>query len=322
MPDMTLPTVTKIFESYAKKSKDWRRNHCGASGIGKDCAREIWYNFRWCTEPEPEGRMFRIFDHGNIEETRVLNDLKNIGVEIYDRDPENGKQISYQEDNNKHFAGSVDAIGKGFEESSVFHVVEIKSINQKGFQDVCKKGIEQARPVYYAQAQIYMRWSGLERAFFFVTNKNTDEIYGERINYDKAFAENLVKKAEYIVFSDNPPERLYNAGKNTFSCRFCEHKEVCHEGKLPEISCRTCAFADPMRDGTWTCTRTKKTIGPDEQRAACEFHVFIPSMVPLIQVDARPDACQIVYQDGIINGIGAIASKDLENHIPKEKRLI
>lgn len=323
MPDMTLPTIMKIYGSYNHKQKDWRRDHLGASGIGRECAREIWYSFRWCTVPDIEGRMLRLFEHGNIEETRVLSDLKNIGIEIYERDPETGKQISYREENNKHFSGSVDAIGKGFEEApKTFHVVEIKSINQKGFQDVCKKGIKDARPVYYAQAQIYMHWTGLDRAFFIVVNKNTDEIYGERINHDKAFSDSLVAKAKHIAFSDNPPARLYTNGKDAFGCRFCEHKAVCHEGKLPEISCRTCAFADPIPDGTWLCTRTKKPINSQEQRAGCDWHIFIPAVVPLIQVDAHPGSCQIIYQDGIVNGNCAIASKDLQARIPKDKSLV
>ena len=200
-------------------------------------------------------------------------------------------------------------------------MVEIKSINDKGFKEVCKKGIKGARPVYYAQAQIYMHWSKLDRAYFFVVNKNTDDIYGERINYDKQCALYQIDKAAHIVCSDNPPARLYTSGKDSFGCRFCTHKATCHEGKLAEVSCRTCAFADPVRDGTWACTRTKKTISSEEQRAACEFHVFIPALVPLMQIDARPGAYQIVYDGEIVNGFGAIASKDLQDKIPKEKML-
>jgi hypothetical protein len=53
-----------------------------------------------------------------------------------------------------------------------------------------------------------MHLAGLERCFFFAVNKNTDEIYGERIKLDKAEAKLLISKAENVVFSALPPDKV------------------------------------------------------------------------------------------------------------------
>ena len=36
--------------------------HLGASIIGKDCERALWYDFRWVTRWAFTGRMLRLFD--------------------------------------------------------------------------------------------------------------------------------------------------------------------------------------------------------------------------------------------------------------------
>ena len=46
LPDLTLPTVEKIYQSYVEHQGDWRRNHLGASLIGKGCERALWWPAR------------------------------------------------------------------------------------------------------------------------------------------------------------------------------------------------------------------------------------------------------------------------------------
>jgi len=303
-----LPTVTKIYQSYVDANKDWRREHLGASLIGNECERSLFYSYRWCTVPKFGGRILRLFDTGNNQEERLLTDLRNIGCEVYDRNPETGKQIAYEEFGG-HFAGSLDAVVRGFEETSEWNVVECKTINTKGFNQLKSKGVKIAKWEHYCQIQCYLSWSGLTRAFYLCVCKETDEIYGERIYYEQSIADKMIDKAYRVIFANEPSYMVSDSDKD-MRCRFCQHQDLCRGRCLPEVNCRTCAFSDVIEDGKWSCARFKKDIPSLSQRNGCPAHVFIPKLVPLEQTDADNDRGWIMYGD-IINGAGATASKDL-----------
>lgn len=69
-------------EQVAGQSDNKPRFYCGASAIGKECARERWYDLRWASKRFFEGRMLRLFDRGHIEEQRILAWLGSVGSEI------------------------------------------------------------------------------------------------------------------------------------------------------------------------------------------------------------------------------------------------
>ncbi|MFA5745553.1 MAG: hypothetical protein WC932_01690, partial [archaeon] len=249
---------------------------------------------------------------------RIINDLRNIGVCVYDRDPSSGKQLSCFDEDCPHHSGSVDGIAQGFEESKEWHILEIKSASNKYFNLIKKQGVQKIKPLYYAQVQDYMRWFKLTRAFFFVVNKDTDEIFSERIYYDKDFAERQADKAKRVVYSSIPLEKLGDK-ETSFCCKFCDHADLCWHGGLPLVSCRTCAFSTPEVDGTWTCGRfEKRVISEFEQKQGCVGHIFIPELVPLRLIGADPEKGTIEYEGGIINGAGNVLSVDLEKVINKK----
>ena len=315
LPQTHQPTVEKIYQNYVDTNGDFRRNHLGASLIGEECERKLWFSLRWACDPGFNGRLLRLFQTGFKEEARIIKELRGIGITLWDRDPSSGEQIHFSDPDCQHFSGSLDGIGRGFEEApATSHVIEIKSSGSKPFSKIKHEGVQRAKPLHYAQMQTYCRWSELDRAFYFVVNKDTDEIYSERVYYDKAFAERLADKAKRVVYSDVLLERISkNAGN--FQCKFCPYTGPCHEKELCLISCRTCAFVTPEENGTWTCGRTKKVIEPINQRKACEGHIFIPDLVPLKVVDSDPEVGSITYEGGIINGPGAVLSKDLAKAI-------
>ena len=154
-----------------------------------------------------------------------------------------------------------------------------------------------------------MHWSGLERAFYIMVCKDTDEIYAERVYYNPSLASALEKKAKDVIFSSEPSFR--QGDETTFMCKFCNHAPICHSGRLPEVHCRTCAHVTPCEDGTWICDMDRTVLNKYKQREGCRFHIFIPSLVPLEQTDASDENGTISYGD-IVNGPGAIASKDLQ----------
>jgi len=314
LPELILPTVDAIYKQYENARPDWRRSHLGASLIGNKCERSIWYTFRWATNPKFSGRILRLFETGNQQESRIVKNLCDINITVYDLDPETGKQIQFEMFGG-HYAGSLDGIGCGFEESKQYHVLEFKTSNVKSFNELKKYGVAATKPEHYAQINQYMKWAGLERAYYFVVCKDTDDIYGERITLDKELVKRLELKANRIIFSDNPSFKISDNLSDP-SCRFCIHKELCHGMQLPEVNCRTCAFSNPEENGTWACTRDNTILCSSKQRETLDCHVFIPELVPLEQTDADPEKGTITYGN-IENGPGAILSRELQEVLDK-----
>lgn len=67
---------------------DGHRNHLGASLIGHDCNRYLWYVFNWCLAGTFGGRMQRLFQRGHREEAEFIKYLRGIGFEVWDLEPE------------------------------------------------------------------------------------------------------------------------------------------------------------------------------------------------------------------------------------------
>lgn len=268
----TPPTIQKIFEHYQAKRKNEHRPHLGGSQIGNECSRALWYQFRWAWSPKFEGRMLRLFETGDREEDRIVRNLRDIGVTVWDRDPETGKQVR-AEACGGHFALSLDGVGEGFPESGQPHTLEFKTMNTKTFKALQNKGLKEVKPIYWAQCQIGMHLIGLERCYFFAVCKETDAIYGERVKYEKSEGMKLLAKAEQIVFADTPPAKLSDEPSD-WRCKFCPYWAVCHGCKIPEAHCRTCAHVTPEHDGSWSCA-----AGGDAKNV-CPKHLFIPQIMP------------------------------------------
>ena len=60
------------------------RGHLGASQVGNECARAVWYAFRWAKFETPGGRMRRLWNRGHEEEHRLTRWLRAAGAEIRD----------------------------------------------------------------------------------------------------------------------------------------------------------------------------------------------------------------------------------------------
>jgi hypothetical protein len=116
-------------------------------------------------------------------------------------------------------------------------------------------------------------------------NKNTDDIYIERIHFDQSEFDKLMARAERIITAAEPPLRLRD-DPTYFICKWCEYAGICHGTEAPLVNCRTCAHstADIERDNaTWTCTcgtdRALVTLPIDHQRQSHDCHRYIPALL-------------------------------------------
>jgi CRISPR/Cas system-associated exonuclease Cas4 (RecB family) len=236
-----------------------------------------------------------LFETGKREEPRLIENLKNIGIKISEIDEETGEQhtVSFL---GGHFGGSLDGIGSGFEEApKTQHVVEFKTRSDNSYRKLVSGGVEKASPEHYAQMQIYMFLSGIDRAMYICVNKNTDEVYTERVSLEVTTAEALLEKAERIVFASTPAPKISDS-PTSFHCKWCSFKTFCHGTDRPQMNCRTCLHATPNPAGGWICEHHDKQLSVADQLAGCEDHLFIPDLLSLGEpVNASPD--EITYRD-------------------------
>jgi hypothetical protein len=238
------------------------RSHMGASLIGGECARKIWYGFHWAHKSHFDGRTLRLFNRGHLEEARFIAMLLAIGVEVYQQDA-NGKQFRIS-DCGGHFGGSGDGVGIGVPDVPVGMpcLLEFKTHNDASFTKLKKEGVRGAKFEHYIQMSTYMRKMGLHYALYGAVNKNNDEVYMEIITLDPIIADQFVDRARNIIFMREAPPRI-SKSPGFFQCKWCDDKPVCHLKAEPEHNCRTCIHATPKEDGNWHCSDPASFGRPD-----------------------------------------------------------
>ena len=287
LPLAPTPPLTAIHANYEARQGDGFRDHLGASIIGKSCARALWYDFRWVTPSHHSGRLLRLFETGQLEEDRLVRNLRATGATVLEVDPDTGRQFRV-EAHGGHFGGSLDGVAIGLLEApKTWHVLEFKTHSAKSFADLTAKGVVLSKPQHAAQMQIYMHLTGITRAFYVAVCKDTDALHIERIEADGAMAERLLEKAGRIIFAQHPPARI-SEDPAWFECRFCDHHGVCHGARFSAHHCRSCLHATPV-EGGWHCARHERMLTPADQRFACLQHLYIPDLVPGEVIDAGED---------------------------------
>lgn len=284
IPINTNQTILKIDQMIEDAQDNGFREHLGASIIGDPCSRKLWYSHHWCTKSSFDGRIVRLFETGDVYETRLIDLLKRLGVNIFDRDPNTGDQFKVSAIAG-HFGGSLDAVASGFIEGpATWHVCEFKTHADKYFNQLKKDGVAKAFPKHYAQMQIYMGLTDYKRAFYLAVNKNTDELYQERVKFDKKEFDGLMKKAERIIKSDTPLTKL-SEKPDWWECKFCQHNEICHYNTIPEMNCRTCIHATcDTENGGWKCEAFSESLSKEYQMHGCNSHLFNPALIPFAQM--------------------------------------
>ena len=296
MPKLQLQALAEIDAAYEADRTPRHGYRLPPSKLGEACERRLWYSFRWASPPPSfDGRLLRLFQTGDIHEERFVEDLRRIGCEVVDRDlddPEKQIGVSFAYG---HAYGYLDAEILNLPDApKTWHVGEFKSHNAKSFRHLVDNGVEASKPEHYAQTLIYMHLRHRERGVYLAVNKDTDERYGERIEYDFDKAARLERKAERIVMAQNPPARI-SSKPDAFGCRFCDHADKCHGDAFAEVNCRTCLHVTPGDSGRWICERHNSERNREEQVAGCADHLFIPSLVPGDQVDADGEIGRVSY---------------------------
>lgn len=303
IPKPQASTVRAIYAAYEARNEQRDGKTIPASQIAEECARKLFYDFRWTTPHEViQGRTLRIFETGNREEERWIENLRMIGCDVVDTetDPRTGRERQIRIDICRgHVGGYLDSEILGLPEApKTWHVGEIKSHNLKSFTKLLKEGVKASKPLHYGQMQTYCHARGRNRWVYLAVCKDNDELYVERGPYDIEYATRLMVRAEHIIDAHEPPAKLHEdpTAKMAFACGWCKHFGICHEGAWPRSNCRTCLYSSPEDGGTWSCSRFSKPLSLDEQKAGCPAHLFLPALVPGEQIDSDEESETVLYR--------------------------
>ena len=305
--------IQQLIDQHHADQKEQPRPHLGASMLGHHCDRWLWLSFRWAVVEKFPGRILRLFRRGQNEEQQIISDLRAIGLDV--RTPSSGQS---RVDFGCHVSGSIDARVESGVPGAVKtpHVAEFKTHSLKSFNDVKAKGVKESKPMHWAQMQLYMLGTELNRALYVAVCKDDDRIYTERVRLDLPLAQNLVARGHRITQSDRMPEPI-STNPTWYECKMCAGHDFCHKSKTTEqVNCRTCAHASALPDSTWHCARWDDLIPTEAQRTGCESHVLHPDMVPWERKESASEwqAVYVVKGKTLANGApgdGVYSSKEL-----------
>ena len=280
--------ILEEIDEYCVRTYDGgHRSHLGASLIGRECKRYLWYVFRWCLHEKTTGRQQRLFNRGHREEARFIEWLEGIGFKVWfenrDEGPnEKGECPQYRiSDVMGHFGGSLDGIAVLPERYGIAEPVllEFKTNGTgAGFNKLADDGMPIAKPEHFAQTSTYGKKYNFRYCVYLNINKNDDSLHIEVVKLNHNLGEQMIMKAEQIIMSQTAPARL--SDNPTFhKCGYCHMKEVCHKGAVVEVNCRSCAFARPVENAEWFCEVHNGNIPKDFIAKACPSYKEITQNV-------------------------------------------
>lgn len=150
-----------------------------------------------------------------------------------------------------------------------------------------RRGVQKEQVTHFGQMQAYMgmsrerdrsgkvhyaKWgldAPLDHALYVAVNTDTEELHAELVDYSPTWWERIKARTIRIIRATQPPARKSESPAD-WTCRFCDHREVCHAFGEPERSCRSCSHAelrlpgDPKhygRTAQWVCTHHGQSCG-------------------------------------------------------------
>lgn len=280
--------ILEEIDEYCVRTYDGgHRSHLGASLIGRECKRYLWYVFRWCLHEKTTGRQQRLFNRGHREEARFIEWLEGIGFKVWfeNRDEAPNEKGEYPQygisDVMGHFGGSLDGVAVLPERYGIAEPVllEFKTNGTgAGFNKLADDGMAIAKPEHFAQTSTYGKKYNFRYCVYLNINKNDDSLHIEVVKLNHNLGEQMIMKAEQIIMSQTAPARL--SDNPTFhKCGYCHMKEVCHKGAVVEVNCRSCAFARPVENAEWFCEVHNGNIPKDFIAKACPSYKAITQNV-------------------------------------------
>jgi len=300
-------TISKMKDEIEKKyNEEFEvRNYLGMSQIGEECWRKLFYSYRKARPHNLHINSILAIEDGHKQEKGAISRLSLLPGILLKTENEDGEQIGFK-DFDRHFSGHCDGIISGLQESKQKHIWEHKSVNESKFNKLIKlrheKGEKEALKewdiVYYAQAQMYMRYSKLKNHFLTVSLPGGRDYISVRTKYDKKYADIIVEKADTIINDNwNIPAKLSDK-REFYKCKWCDYSGICHDGEFPAVNCRTCRYSSPAQNDQFKCLKDEYYI--TNIFSSCDFHIYNPALIDSICIEQVEDGVIYKKSDGTI----------------------
>ena len=217
----------------ARNRAERARTYVSSSGLGRDCLRQIQYDF--LAVPKDEGQEFaprtlRIFEAGHRAEDIVAGWFRIAGFDLRTERPD-GRQFGFAAMTGR-FKGHIDGCLVSGPVAIAYPALwECKCLGNKSWSDLDKKGLTLSKPVYAAQVAIYQAYLELHEhpAIFTALNADTMEIYTELVPFDAALAQRMSDRAVKVITATEAGELLPRAFHDSthFECRMCAWQDRC-----------------------------------------------------------------------------------------------
>lgn len=220
----------------AKNQAEPPRNYVSTSGLGRECMRQIQYDY--LAVPKDEGGGFsgstlRIFKAGHYLEDIVADWLRMAGFDLRTQ-----RQDGFAELGGR-FKGHIDGVVLDGPFSMAYPALwETKALGIWSFKDVVKQGVVAARPIYAAQIALYQAYLGLPNpALFTAINRDNWDVHTELIPFNAALAQEMSDRAVSVVQTSEREELLPRGSGD-------REATLCKGGKANGKWYSACSWAD------------------------------------------------------------------------------
>jgi hypothetical protein len=224
--------IDEALETQNAKQKP--RNYLGGSRLGVECARALQFEF--FNTPKDEGKDFngktlRTFQIGHTLEWMIAKWLQDAGLDLRTA-KKDGYQFGFSTGNG-YIKGHIDGvIVGGPEECGPYpQLWECKTAKGSKWREMEKHKIKKANWTYYIQCQLYMAYMELTEnpALFTAINKDTSELYFERVEFDPQAAQEASDRGARIVEASLNGEILprVSTDPSFYLCKWCAWSDRC-----------------------------------------------------------------------------------------------
>ena len=224
----------------AENAAGEKRHYLGASRLGVACERALQFEYANApvdVDADFSGRTLRIFEVGHALEDLAIRWLRLSGFELYTRRKDGG-QFGFSVAGGR-IQGHVDGViaAAPAELELAFPMLwECKTMNDKNWREMVKKGVAVTKPVYAGQVatyQAYMEASipGISEnpALFTAINKDTQELWSELVPFDGGLAQRMSDRAVRVIQATEAGELLPRIAcePGFYDCKFCSWAKRC-----------------------------------------------------------------------------------------------
>jgi hypothetical protein len=222
----------------AQRQQQAPRNYLGASRLGVICDRALQYEYVQVYPGRAvPGRILRVFEVGHALEELAISWLRQAGFDLVTQTATGG-QLGFSVAGGR-IQGHVDGVILGAPDAlglACPALWECKTMNDRSWRDTVKHGVARSKPVYAAQMAIYQAYMeasipGISHhpALFTAINKDSQEIWFERVPFDGGLAQRMSDRAVNILAATDAHELLprHTTTPTHVECKRCAWQDRC-----------------------------------------------------------------------------------------------